>query len=448
MGIGFKGGFAAFMDGYNKAEQQNYTRMRQEKEDAWLQSQRDAKLAEQKRDEELRTKLSELSPKATEQVDNFVMAPDANGSVPAVKVERTKTQAEQLEDLAGAYQGNDPAKALELKSKADALRTQDYQDKFIQFRASAQSMPLKAQVETARQIFNDAPNPGMIGEPVWGADGSVTFDAVNKATGQKVRKTFSDPIKLIDDIHAFIAPKSYQGEVAARTKRAQELEDAQIKATGERDKFVWQEGIKAEFRGQNVGGIGGKPVMPKIAKNANGETTDEYTGATLKVIPGTPEERPWFGDVKPATPTRKVWVDVNDNPIPGGLKALYPQLPSADGAAPSAPNAPGGAPKNTWNDTTGEVISNGRVIGKAKSPAEARALLKNQPPAAKTGATNAGERAMSDQVAAPMGADPQAIAREIQMATADLQKVSDPTSVAELRQYIASLQGQLANIKG
>lgn len=198
------------------------------------------------------------------------------------------------------------------------------------------------------------------------------------------------------------------------------------------------------------GGSGGKPVLPKISKNEMGETMDEYTGATLKVIPGTPEENPWFGAAKPATPSRKVWVDVNDNPIPGGLNALYPQLPSADGAnpAPQAPKTPGATPANAWNDATGEVISNGRVIGKAKSKEEARALLAKQPAAPKNGATNAGERAMAANIAQPMGADPQAIAREIQRATADLQKVSGPASVAALRQYITSLQGQLANIKG
>ena len=43
---------------------------------------------------------------------------------------------------------------------------------------------------------------------------------------------------------------------------------------------------------------------------------------------------------------------------------------------------PSAAPTNTWNNATGEVISNGQVIGKAKSPEEAKAMLaqsKSQP---------------------------------------------------------------------
>jgi hypothetical protein len=135
--------------------------------------------------------------------------------------------------------------------------------------------------------------------------------------------------------------------------------------------------VAARIRAESGGGTGGKPVMPKMTKNEQGELMDEYTGATLKVIPGTPEERPWFGKVKPATPARKVWVDANDNPIPGGLNALYPQLPAADGARPQ--DAAPKAPANSWNDATGEVISNGKVIGKAKTKEEARALLSKQP---------------------------------------------------------------------
>lgn len=41
----------------------------------------------------------------------------------------------------------------------------------------------------------------------------------------------------------------------------------------------------------------------------------------------------------------------------------------------AAANPAGSAPKNAWNDATGEVISNGKVIGTAKSPAEAKALI-------------------------------------------------------------------------
>lgn len=390
MGIGFKGGFAAFMDGYSRAEQQRGARERQEKEDAWMQSQRDAKLAEQKREDELRTKLSTLSPKVTEDVDNFVMAPDATGAVPVVKMERTKTQAEQVDDLSDAYQGHDPAKALELKAKADALRAQDYQNKFIQFRANASGMGLKEQVEAARKIFNDAPNPGMIGEPTWNEDGSVSFEAVNKATGQTVRKTLKDPAKLVDDIHAFISPQSYQAEQAAKTARAQKLEDEKAKALTERDKFVWQEGVKAKFRNHGLGGSGKpeKPIGPAIetVKTDTGSYLyDKNSGAVGTIIPATdaiPAQSSWFGADKPetpASPNRVEWRSADGQPLPGGPQTLYSQLPvnnqkNKPGASP-APQKPS-APTNSWNDATGEVISNGKVIGRAKSVEEAKALLR------------------------------------------------------------------------
>lgn len=255
---------------------------------------------------------------------------------------------------------------------------------------------------------------------------------------------------IIPNLHE--AVYGYVLDPVKRLEMEASKENAKAKAANERDDFIWKETVKAELRGN--GGAGGKPVGPDITtvKSENGDYLyDKNSGAIGREIPPTaevPEERPWFGPVKPAKPATPGGIQwtLNGKVLPNGPQSFYDKLP-VNRAQPQdgTPKAPGSTPTNAWNDATGEVISNGRVIGKAKSKEEARALLAKQP---RTGATNASERAMSANVAEPMGADPQAIAREIQRATADLQKVSDASSIAQLRQYITSLQGQLANIKG
>lgn len=223
MGIGFKGGLAAFIDGYSQGEQQNYQRARQKSEDDWVKSQRERTVAENKRQDELRDKLASHDNTAPEQVDNFVNAADGAGNVPRAGTgqRRQKTDAETLEDYAGIYQPTDPGKALELRGKAKELTARDYAQKFNQFRAAAADLPVAEQVKQAVGIFNDAPNPGMISnvqvDPVTGA---VSFDAFNKATGQRVQRNFQDPQQLISDLHAFVSPESYQAEAAARQAHA------------------------------------------------------------------------------------------------------------------------------------------------------------------------------------------------------------------------------------
>jgi len=390
MGIGFKGGLAAFMEGYNKGEETRYQRERQAQEDAWMNRERDRKVADQEREDKLRDELAEAAKDKQTSVAAHGPMLQENGvdiPIPDIVQSRPQTEEELVRSTGDVYRkaGKLP-EALKYSGLAKQLSMDDYATKFQQFRAVAQKLPVKDQVAQAIQIFNDSPNPGTIGNVRFDEKGGVTFDALNRTTGQKVTKTFADPTQLVDDLHAYYSQGSWNKEQEQRAAAAKEAAKPQKLSPGE---AVFENGaikyqnttesptvVAARIRA-GAGGSGGKPVMPKMTKNEQGELMDEYTGATLKIIPGTPEERPWFGKPKPATPARKVWVDANDNPIPGGLNALYPQLPAADGARPQ--DAAPKAPANSWNDATGEVISNGKVIGKAKTKEEARALLSKQP---------------------------------------------------------------------
>lgn len=218
MALGFKGGFAAFMDGYNKAEERNYTRDRQAKEDAWVQSQRDVKLKEQERDETLRADIVAASKDkvtSVEQQGPLMQQDGVDMPLPNIEQSRPQTEEEIRRSAAAAYRKNGKlTEAFANEDSAKKLGMEDYAIKFGQFRSSAQNLPIKDQVAQAIRIFNDSPNAGTIGEPRYDANGAVTFDAYNKVTGQKVTKTFADPKRLMDDLHAYYSQASWAKDQA------------------------------------------------------------------------------------------------------------------------------------------------------------------------------------------------------------------------------------------
>jgi len=232
MALGFKGGFAAFMDGYNKAEERNYMRDRQAKEDAWVQSQRDIKLKEQERDETLRKDLAEAAKDKQTTTPAHGPLMQENGidiPLPDIVQTRPQTDEELLHSTEQVYRkaGKLP-EALKYGSAAKQLGIQDYATKYNQLLAGASNMSVRDLTRRAIQIFNDTPNAGTIGEPRFGEDGSVTFDAYNKVTGQKLTKTFANPKQLLGDFHAYYNPASWQAEQAqkAAEAKAAALEDA------------------------------------------------------------------------------------------------------------------------------------------------------------------------------------------------------------------------------
>jgi len=98
----------------------------------------------------------------------------------------------------------------------------------------------------------------------------------------------------------------------------------------------------------------------------------------------------------------------------------------------------------------GEVSTNRFKANQARSKAEAPAQdpLGIRKPAATKGMPArpaASEAQMRSSASGDMGPDPKAIQREIQKATADLAKVKDAASAAELNAYIADLNRQYKN---
>jgi hypothetical protein len=361
MGLGFKGGFSAFMDGYNKAEQKNYDRTRQEKEDAWMQSQRDVKLAEQKRDEEFRAGMA----KVNEDVDTS--QPEVIGNNPSAYVAPTTSKraalpqevAERAAKVYGAK--GDITNQFAMVDAAKKLDMADSAKLFSQFRSGASGLPIEKQIEAATQIFNNDARAGHIDNVRYAKDGSVTFDATNKSTGKTITKTFSDPAKLMDDFHAYYSQGSWDKEVTDRREQAQKIDSERTKpreiAPGGQ---IWSDGkliaenenatsADARLQGFAMGaGLGGgsgragKPVAPKFVKTKNDEGVevfmDENSGAQQEVVPGTPGVKGnkntiipnWLmpeREDQPEVPMKKVWKLPDGTVLPNGPQELYDQLP-------------------------------------------------------------------------------------------------------------------------
>ncbi len=259
MGLGFKGGFAAFMDGYNKQEAVNLQRDRQAKDDEWTQKQRARQEDEQQQSKKLKDDMAAAVKDVETEVPNFVMQSDDAGNVPAVKEKRAQTAEEKLRNISKVYSGvGNVEKAIELEGAANKLTMQDYATKFNQLRSGASALPIKDQLDKAVQIFNDAPNAGTISNVRYDDKGAVTFDALNKVTGQKITKTFSDPKQLLDDFHSYYSQGSWQQESEARRKEAADRSKLQAFAPG--SMVTDRDGnIKFMVPGRtSVGGVGGR----------------------------------------------------------------------------------------------------------------------------------------------------------------------------------------------
>lgn len=137
----------------------------------------------------------------------------------------------------------------------------------------------------------------------------------------------------------------------ADSKRKSDQEDLRLQHEQDRQPYYQAQARKADAEASDIeenGRLSKKlPARPSIVeeKDASGNVTgaiDRFSGARMRIIPGTPEvkaETHLFGaDVagKPATPAREVWT-MGDRVLPGGISDLYPQLGAKSASAPDAP---------------------------------------------------------------------------------------------------------------
>ena len=123
--------------------------------------------------------------------------------------------------------------------------------------------------EAVADVFKNDPYAGQIENIQAGPNGSITLDAVNKETGLRQTKTFASAEQVVNDLRGYFTPETQQKLEEARRLHAEKTEQERAKALNEREKFMWQEGIKAGFRGApggRAGGTGGSATPGKPEK--------------------------------------------------------------------------------------------------------------------------------------------------------------------------------------
>lgn len=233
--MGFKGGFAAFTEGYQRAQERERLIARQEKQDAWETENQERKREEwgrtakqQAKDDALNAALEKAGGPVEEEVPQAgPVMPDVQGvaaPLAPIKVQRPARPEERYERAAEAYgQYGDVANYAKLKGASEAELMQRSAQAFGQlYNGAGGSSSNKDLIGKAVSIFNSDPGLGQIENVRYGADGSVSFEAVNKRTGQRMPKSFQDPRQLLDDLHGYYSPKSFEAMRAQQSKDANE----------------------------------------------------------------------------------------------------------------------------------------------------------------------------------------------------------------------------------
>lgn len=351
--LGFKGGFAAFMDGFTKAQDKEYQRDRQKKEDDWVENQHKRTLDEQTRQDQLRQDLMDAG---KDTID------ESATTDPAKPVMRKRTQDELMFASADAYRkAGDIAKYHELATAGNKIAMERAANNFNRLYYNADGLAPEQLVNQAIGIFNQDPTVGHIENPQYREDGSVTFDTVNKRTGERISHTARDSKSLLEDMHAYYNPQGYaakQARIAEQAAKVEKLgagdqlvQNGRVIATNANEPAAVQ-AARIRASGRDSGGAGGraeKPVNPKIVKSTDGDGNivfhDENSGAVGTLVTGTPGKNAvthWFGPDDPAvpeTPTHIVWTTADGQPLPKGPQSLYQQLPVNKQTNPAQPGA-------------------------------------------------------------------------------------------------------------
>jgi hypothetical protein len=235
-GIGFMGGLGAagngFMEGMNQA--QDRKAMLEERE--FVKGQRQRKLDEQGREDQLRNDIKNTSQTENVQVEDPDAPPvmgaepayDGVGPVqqtPALKtVTKDRNQDAVYRDYAAAYQKQgDIAKAAEFNEKADKLAFQRTGRQVNEVLTGGGDLYTKA--KRASELFHDDPfGGGVKGDPIKNEDGSVTLNLYNKDNPGKVfPKTFKSEQELAESLQSHYSPETYAKLQDTRMKINEEI---------------------------------------------------------------------------------------------------------------------------------------------------------------------------------------------------------------------------------
>lgn len=221
------------------------------------------------------------------------------------------------------------------------------------------------------------------------SDTKTTKDAV----AGKTRKLTADEAEqaalseaLANDPVAYAA---YQRDIGAprRAERRVDIADAREvsrdkKADADvedrRSRMDWQQEFQTRQLEQQktLSNLAASRDSARESKADERARMSAITGIVKDTATEAKELRVRLADISIDPATKKIY-ESQLNEVIGTHKQALAQLSELAGIEAPEPAA---APKNAWNSATGDVISNGQVIGKAKSPEEAKAMLAQPKP--------------------------------------------------------------------
>lgn len=302
--LGFLGGLGQFANSFQQGYEKSEDRETALKERQFLEGQRQRKLDEQKRADELRNADSGI--KTTEEIDdpNFVPAPVSPNQVAQVTINEDGTETvaappapqaapkitrqRQWDSIYRDYAANrqkagDTAGALEFTDKANKIAAQRASNAFMQLQADAGSKTPIQLAQEIGKIFDSDPMNGGTKSIEELPNGGVRMTLYNKDTGQTSTKEFTGEKareRLLADFNAYFRPDAHakllDKRVETQDARTAELLKPYTLRPGERRQVMGADG-KVQTLGENptdrvqIGeDADGNPIYGKPSKYLRG----------------------------------------------------------------------------------------------------------------------------------------------------------------------------------
>lgn len=304
--LGFLGGLGQFAGSFQQGYEKSEDREAALKERQFLEGQRQRKLDEQKRADELRTR--DAAVKTTEEIDdpNWKPSQDASRGVAEVtinedgsesvkapaapeaapKIQRQRNMDSVYRDYAENRKAQgDTEGYFKFHDMANKVSAQRASNAFLQVQADAAGKsPVQLAQEIGKIFDSDPMNGGTKSiEPI---EGGVRMTLFNKDTGQTSTKDFTGPDaskKLIDAFNPYFRPDSYakllEKRIEQQDARTAELLKPYTLRPGERRQVMGPDG-KVQTLGENptdrvqIGeDADGNPIYGKPANGTRGAGT-------------------------------------------------------------------------------------------------------------------------------------------------------------------------------
>ncbi len=263
--------FADGYQGYLQGEKTELARQQGLKDQAYTNEQRAFQASQQRRTQDEQSRADQLRldnaaiplTRTQSQVTNpdrglYLPLVDDNGEPSAAQLEvrgpettRKATESEVYRDMAKNHQkAGDVANYLRYTSMADKSDWDNSAKAISEIEATSTGKNLKDVMAQVGQVFTNDPYAGKVENIKQNPDGTVSFDAINQSTNQRVKRTVNSTAQLFDTLRAHYSPDSWEALRAAKAKHLMEMENEAFKAGVKGNEDRKTEGVK------NQGAIG------------------------------------------------------------------------------------------------------------------------------------------------------------------------------------------------